>query len=90
MRPQIIRKRVQAAASRSGSPAALRDRFFQSWASWREACAAVDATYRRWSQAGASESDSAFERYRAALDHEERAAGVHAVWANRLSAVPQR
>jgi hypothetical protein len=61
-----------------------QDECFESWASWREACAQVHRAYRRWSQAENSERDRAFESYRTALDLEEQAASVHALSANRL------
>jgi hypothetical protein len=56
----------------------LVDGLIDAYVSWREACVHVSDAYRSW----ASETDlggtSAFGRYTAALDREERAAGVYA------------
>jgi hypothetical protein len=61
----------------------LVDWLIDAYVSWREACVRVSDAYRSW----ASETDlggtSAFGRYTAALDREERAAEVYAALVRR-------
>jgi hypothetical protein len=56
----------------------LVDRLIEAYVSWREACLQVSDAYGSWaSETGLGEA-SAFGRYMAALDREERAAEVYA------------
>jgi hypothetical protein len=52
----------------------LVDAVMDGYVSWREASAGVAQTYQAWGRAGADERAAAFDRYRMALDREERAA----------------
>lgn len=66
---------------------AVIDGFFDSYVSWREACEDVSAAYRRWSGSEPQQRALGFSTYRAALDREEHAAGVHSEWVERLGAL---
>jgi len=50
------------------------DAMMDRYVSWREACAAVEKTYRDWLSAGSEDRAAAFTSYSDALDREERAA----------------
>jgi hypothetical protein len=56
----------------------LVDRLIDAYVSWREACLQVSDTYGSWASETGPGATSAFGRYRAALDREERAAEVYA------------
>lgn len=53
----------------------LLDASMDSYLNWREESRAVEESYRRWTVAAGGEHANAFERYLAALDREEHAAG---------------
>jgi hypothetical protein len=78
------------AGTRTSSAAgpALVDEFLESYVFWRESCEDVRAAYERWATCEPAHRDFAFERYRAALDWEERAAQVHADRTARVRAAP--
>jgi hypothetical protein len=57
--------------------AALVDEFIESYVFWREACEAVRAAYKEWTNSTSPRRGLAFESYCAALDWEELAAQVH-------------
>jgi hypothetical protein len=63
--------------------AELRD----SEVSWREASEDVRAAYRWWRECALRDRALAFELYRAALDHEQRAARIQSDSARRVRAV---
>ena len=63
---------------------ALADGFVDSWVSWREASDDVRAAYRWWSECARPQRALAFAGYRAALDREQHAAGIHSDWAERV------
>jgi hypothetical protein len=54
------------------------DRLIEAYVSWREACLQVSDSYGSWQSETGLGATSAFGRYMAALDHEERAADVYA------------
>jgi hypothetical protein len=56
-----------------------------AYASWREACAAVDVAYDIWNRAAREDSELAFTAYRAALDREEHAAADYRSLAERIA-----
>jgi hypothetical protein len=56
---------------------ALGDEFLESYVCWREACEDVRSAYRRRAKSSPRQRGLAFAAYRAALDREEYAAGVH-------------
>ena len=64
----------------------LIDEVLSSWASWREACEDVRSAYERWSTSGRPQRCLAFASYRAALEREELAAGIHSVLIERVRA----
>jgi hypothetical protein len=51
----------------------LVDRLIEAYVSWREACLQVSDVYRSWGSETGPAASSAFGRYMAALDREERA-----------------
>jgi len=55
--------------------------------SWREANEEVRAAYRWWSECPLRDRALAFALYRVALDHEQHAAGIHSVSAERVHAL---
>jgi hypothetical protein len=63
----------------------LVDRLIDAYVSWREACLQVSDAYVSWASETGPRATSAFGRYMAALDREERAAEVYAglVWRAR-------
>jgi hypothetical protein len=56
----------------------LVDRLMDAYVSWREACLQVSDAYGSWPSNTDLGATSAFGRYMAALDREERAAEVYA------------
>ena len=56
----------------------LVDRLIEAYVSWREACLQVSDAYGCWASETGLGGTSAFGRYMAALDDEERAAEVYA------------
>ncbi len=56
----------------------LVDGLIEAYISWREACLRVSDAYGSWASGAALGATSAFGRYMAALDQEERAAEVYA------------
>jgi hypothetical protein len=68
---------------------ALADEFNDSYVDWREACEDVRAAYRRWMDCPRQQRGVRFATYRAALEREESAAGIHCDWAQRISALPR-
>lgn len=68
------------------APRWLTDAFLDSYVSWREACDEVRSAYQRWGSAARGDAALAFAAFLAALDQEERAAGIHWEWAERLGA----
>jgi hypothetical protein len=55
--------------------------------SWRGASDDVRAAYRWWSECAIRDRAVAFALYRVALDHEQHAAGIHSVSAERVHAL---
>jgi len=58
-----------------------------SQVSWLEASEDVRAAYRWWSECPIRHRPLAFALYRVALDHEQHAAGIHSVSAERVEAL---
>jgi hypothetical protein len=60
----------------------LVDRLIDAYVRWREACLRVSDAYDSWARETSVGATSAFGRYMAELDREERAAEVYAglVW----------
>jgi hypothetical protein len=56
----------------------LVDGLIEAYVSWREACLQVKDAYCSWASETGLGATSAFGRYMAALDREERAAEVYA------------
>jgi hypothetical protein len=56
----------------------LVDGLIDAYVSWREACLQVSDAYSSWASGTGLGATSAFGRYMAALDHEERVAEVYA------------
>jgi hypothetical protein len=56
----------------------LADAAVSAYSEWRDACAAVRASYRQWAGARREEERSAFIDYQSALDREEHAAKRYA------------
>ncbi|HWE09210.1 MAG TPA: hypothetical protein VG325_07640 [Solirubrobacteraceae bacterium] len=65
----------------------LIDEAIRAYVGWREECAAVWDTYRRWTSAEPREAAVAFAAYMAALDREERASGVYVQLSRRVGDV---
>jgi hypothetical protein len=65
---------------------ASTDEFLESYVCWREACEDVRIAYRRWASCTSGERDLGFAAYRAALEREERASGIHFDWVRSLGA----
>jgi hypothetical protein len=61
----------------------LVDRLIEAYVSWREACHQVSDAYGCWPSETGLGATSAFGRYMAALDREERAADVYAALVQR-------
>ena len=71
----------------------LVDRVMDAYVSWREACLRVSDTYGSWTSRTGQGDTSAFCRYMAALDQEERAAEIYAglvLRAGRIAASSRR
>jgi hypothetical protein len=66
---------------------AVADEFFESYLRWREACEDVRSAYRRWEDSKPQQRGLGYEIYRAALEREEHAAGIHCDSAERLGAL---
>jgi hypothetical protein len=81
-RPGIPRPAVDTATRNR-----LVDEMIESYVEWREECATVEATYRRWSTAPATDCAISFASYNAALDREESAASLYAADVSRLERV---
>jgi hypothetical protein len=71
---------------RTRPPSVLVDEFMDSYVRWREACEDVASAYARWRSSETRDHAAAFAAYRASLDREDRAAEIHADWANRVTA----
>jgi hypothetical protein len=56
----------------------LVDGLIEAYVSWHEACLQVSDAYGSWASETGQAATSAFGRYMAALDREERAAEVYA------------
>ena len=56
------------------SPEQFLDAMMNEYVTWREACAALAASYEHWNRADAELQDAAFRAYTAALDREEQSA----------------
>jgi hypothetical protein len=53
------------------------DDMLDDYVSWREACAAVAASYQSWKSSDRPDQKLAFSAYVAALDREEQAASAY-------------
>jgi hypothetical protein len=84
MSPGLLHRLLHQARRR-----ALENAAFTAHAEWRSECAAVQAAYRRWVDAGPQEEASACEAYSAALDREEHAAGRHARLISQADQIPE-
>jgi hypothetical protein len=82
--PISARQRAQAA---EGS-LLLVDEFLDSWVRWREACEDVRSADAHWGACKTAQRGLAFASYRAALDREDHAARVYAMWTERLLSTP--
>ncbi len=67
----------------------LVDQVVEAYVNWREGCLRVSDAYRSWASGTGVGATSAFARYMAALDHEERAAEVYAGLVRRAGAGAQ-
>lgn len=61
----------------------LLDGLVEAYVNWREACLRVSDAYASWVSGAGVDAKSAFARYMAALDHEERAAEIYASLVHR-------
>jgi hypothetical protein len=66
----------------------LLDELVEAYVDWREACAHVHDAYRFWANEPTGEDGVMFDLYMAALDAEERAAGVYARLVRRADELP--
>ena len=66
----------------------LIDAVVDMYVTWREACAAVDACYHRWTSAAPAKRASAFAAYVSALDREERVAGQYRLLLEQVHPAP--
>jgi hypothetical protein len=73
--------RQQPATQRFNS---LVDQFLESYIYWVEACEDVRTAYQRWQNSKDPARALEFERYSAALDHEEHAAAIYSFRTARL------
>ena len=64
----------------------LVDELLESYIYWVEACEDVRIAYQRWRDCRDARRALEFERYTAALDHEEYAAAIYSFRAARLRA----
>jgi hypothetical protein len=62
----------------------LLDKMIDGYVSWRESCALVTDAYEAWASRAWQRDTLAFERYMAALDHEEQAAERYAKLVRRV------
>jgi hypothetical protein len=62
----------------------LVDGLIEAYVSWREACLQVSDAYGSWATERGQDATSAFGRYMAALDREERAAETYAGLVRRV------
>jgi len=67
----------------AGWRSASTDEFLESYDRWREACEDVHIAYGRWASCTSGERGLGFAAYRAALEREERASGIHSEWVGR-------
>jgi hypothetical protein len=65
---------------------ASTDEFLESYICWREACEDVRSAYGRWATCASGERALGFAAYRAALEREELASGIHSDWVRSLGA----
>ena len=72
----FLRQGAAESAPATSPPPWLADDFLESYVCWREECAEVRGAYERWQGVEPPDRALAFAAYRAALDREERAAGV--------------
>ncbi len=70
---ELLAQSVQQPPPQAGQADTV-DVMIDDYVSWREACAEVASSYRRWRFAKGREELLAFSAYVAALDREERAA----------------
>jgi hypothetical protein len=63
----------------------LVDAYVERYVDWREECDHLKSAYQRWTVSGALDRDLAFGAYRAALDREEKAAGVYELMAEQIA-----
>jgi hypothetical protein len=68
----------------------LVDRLIEAYVNWREACLQVSDAYHSWASETGLAATSAFGRYMAALDREERAAEVYAGLVRRAGQLTRR
>jgi hypothetical protein len=78
------RPKIPGPAVDTGTRSRLVDEAIDRYVEWREECATVEAGYRRWSDACATERTILFAAFDAALDREECAAWVYAGAVSRL------
>jgi hypothetical protein len=64
----------------------LVDEFLEGYIYWVEACEDVRTAYQRWQDSKDPGRALEFERYHAALDHEEHAAAIYSFRTARFSA----
>ncbi len=62
----------------------LVDEFLEGYVYWAEACEDVRTAYKRWQDSKDPRRALEFERYTAALDHEEYAANIYSFRTARL------
>jgi len=62
----------------------LVDELLESYIYWLESCEDVRTAYQRWEDSKDPERALEFERYTAALDHEEYAAAIYSFRSGRL------
>ena len=67
-------------------PDSLVDEFLEGYIYWIEACEDVRTAYQRWQDCTDRGRGLEYERYTAALDHEEYAADLYSYRAARLHA----
>jgi hypothetical protein len=64
------------------------DDLIETYVAWREECSRVRTSYGRWAFAARAERTLAFAAYLAALDGEDRAAGVYRGLVERTAGSP--
>jgi hypothetical protein len=80
----MSRPKIQDPAVDTATRSRLVDEAIGRYVEWREECATVQAAYRCWSDACATERTILFATYDAALDREECAAWVYFGAVSRL------